>query len=247
MSECFKLLLQDGQGHREVRVVQIESTETVKSLKTVIQDKFSIPACCQELYFESLQLRDSERLTEHRFRESDIIHVKYETIADIREVENALKGLKALLHMLMEEERTPNAVKFNFGLVTMLPEKVVTLNQLGEKHFSKISTNKYYSNMALFRSIDGINMLIKAHKLLVEHEEAPVLVLEAVFVLLWARLSLMRNCIDTSQLRDIAAVLMKSFQRHDIRQSSNVSPTNGISVKKDVTLLSLRAICKWVY
>ena len=244
MSETFQLILQDKDGNSEAGTVQLEPTETIKALKSAIQDKFSIPACCQKLYFESLQLKDSDNLTVHRFRESDVIHVRYETRADIQEVLSGLHDLKELLHLLKEAERTSNTVKFHVALVHSLPVKVTTLNQLGEKHFSKLSTDKYYSNMALFMKNDGIDTLLKTHWLLLEHDQPAVLVLEAVFLLLWARLSLMRNCLDTDQLRDIASLQLRCFQRHDIKKASEASPQDGSRIKRDVILLSLRAISK---
>ena len=244
MLETFKLILQGEGGTREIETIQFEPAETIKSLKSAIQDKFSIPTCCQKLYFESLQLRDSERLTAYRFRESDIIYVRYKAKADIQEVFNALGVLRELLHILKEVERTSDMVKFNVTLVSSLPVKVMTLNQLGERYFSKISTHQYHSNMALFMENEGVDMLCTAHHLLLEHDQPAVLVLESVFLLLWARLSLMRNCLDTNQLRDIASLLLQSLQRHDIIEANKASPNDTSRIKKDVILLSLRAISK---
>lgn len=245
MSESFRLLLQDGEGRIESRNVGVKPKWTVKELKLAIQDKFSIPYCCQKLYFETLQLKNSDRITDYRFRESDVIHVKYETTADIDEVLNAINSLKQLVATLAEAERTPDVVKFNIALVSSLPNKVVTLNQLGERHFSKLSSNKCYANMAFFMSHEGIDMLLKAHQLLLKHDEPPVLLLEAVFVLLWARLSLMRNCLETNHLRDITSLVLGSFQRHDIKKALDSSPiNNGLRIKMDVIQLSLRAISK---
>ena len=245
MSESFTLLLEDGDGNSEANAVQLEPTATVNTLKSAIQDRFSIPACCQKLYFESLQLRDSDSCTMYRFRESDVIHVRYETRADVSEVVNALNCLRELLQIFTEVDRTSDLVKFNIAIVHALPVKVVTLNQLGEVYFSKASTNKYYTNMALFMSNGGIDVLHKAHLLLLEHDQPPVLVLEAIFLSLWARLSLMRNCLDTGQLTGIAVLLLKSFQRHDFKKASDTaSPNDGSRIKRDVILLSLRAISK---
>ena len=245
MSETFKLpvLLRDGEGNSETEAVQMELTATAKSLKSVIQEKFSIPSCSQKLYFESLPMRDSDSFAKYRLRESDIIQVRYETKADISEVLNALNGLKELLQIFTEVERTSDVVRFNITLVQALPVKVMTLNQLAERHFSKVSTNKYYSNMALFISHGGVELLLRAHQLLLEHDQPPVLILETLFLLLWARLSLMRNCLDPSQLRDIATLLLRSFERHDIRKSSDIASSNN-GVKRDVILLCLRAISK---
>lgn len=244
MSESFRLLLEDGDGNSEDDAVQLESTATVNTLKSAIQDKFSIPACCQKLYFESLQLKDNDSCTLYRFRESDVINVRYETRADVNEVVNALNCRKELLQIFTEVARTSDLVKFNIALVQALPVKVMTLNQLGEVYFSKVSTNKYYTNMVMFMSNRGIDVLYKAHLLLLEHDQPPVLVLEAIFLLLWARLSLMRNCLDTGQMIRIATLLLRSFQRHEFKASDTASPNDGSRIKRDVILLSLRAISK---
>ena len=244
MLESFNLILQDAEGTTEVENIQFEPTATIKSFKSAIQDKFSIPTCCQKLYFDSLQLRDNERLAAYRFRESDVIHVKYEARADIQEVLSALGVLRELLHILKEVERTSDMVKFNFTLVSSLPMKMVTLNQLGERYFSKISTNQYHCNMALFMENEGVDILCTVHHLLFEHDQPTVLVLESVILLLWARLSLMRNCLHINQLRDIASLLLQSLQRHNITKASTAPPNDTIHIKRDVILLSLRAISK---
>lgn len=244
MLENFNLILQDAEGTTELETIQFEPTETIKSLKSAIQDKFSIPTCCQKIYFESLQLKDNECLAAYRFRESDVIHVKYEARADVQEVSSALGVLKELLHMLKEVERTSDMVKFNYTLVSSLPVKLVTLNQLGERYFSKISTNQYHCNMALFMDNDGVDILCTVHRLLFEHDQPTVLVLESVFLLLWARLSLMRNCLHVNQLRDITSLLLWSLQRHDITKANAAPPNDSIHIKRDVILLSLRAISK---
>ena len=244
MSESFRLLLEDGDGNSEADAVQLEPTATVNALKSAIQDRFSIPACCQKLYFESLQLKDNDSCTLHRFREGDVINVRYETRADVNEVVNALNCLKELLEIFTEVARTSDLVRFNIALVQALPVKVLTLNQLGEVYFSKVSTSKYYTNMTLFMINGGIDVLYKAHLLLVEHDQPPVLVLEAIFLVLWARLSLMRNCLDISQMIRIAALLLRSFQRHEFKASDTTSCNDGSFIKRDVILLSLRAISK---
>ena len=244
MLETFNLILQNAEGTTEVENIQFEPAATIKSLKSAIQDKFSIPTCCQKLYFESLQLRDNERLAAYRFRESDVIHVKYEARADVQEVFNALGVLRELLHILKEVERTSDMVKFNFTLVSSLPMKMITLNQLGERYFSKISTNQYHCNMALFMENEGVDILCTVHHLLFEHDQPTVLVLESVILLLWARLSLMRNCLHINQLRDIASLLLRSLQRHNITKANTAPPNDSIHIKRDVILLSLRAISK---
>ncbi len=244
MVETFNLILQGAEGTTELETIQFEPTETIKSLKSAIQAKFSIPTCCQKLYFESLQLRDNEYLAAYRFRESDVINVEYEARADVQEVFSAISVLRELLHMLKEVERTSDMVKFNLTLVSSLPVKLVTLNQLGERYFSKISTSQYHCNMALFMDNDGVNILCTVHCLLFEHDQPTVLVLESVFLLLWARLSLMRNCLHINQLRVIASLLLRSLQRHNINKANTAPPTDSVHIKRDVTLLSLRAISK---
>ena len=242
-SESFQLvlILQDTKGKSEAETIQVDSAATVNALKYLIQDKFCIPRCCLKLHFESLELRDGDNLASYSFREKDVVHVGYETRADIHEVLNALNGLRRLVNMLMESS---NTVTFNMAIVNTLPANVVMLNQLGERYFAKFSTDKYYSNMAFFITNEGLDMLLKAHQLLLEHSQPPLLVLEAVFLLLWTRLSLMRNCLNQGQLKDIATVLLRSFQRYSINKSSNATSTNGSDIKRDVILLSLRAICK---
>ena len=242
MSDEFQLILQDREGKNEAETIQVQSTATVNALKFLIQDQFCIPSCCQKLYFGSLQLKDDDSLALYRFRESDVVHVRYDTKADIHEVLHALNGLRKLLHMLVEA--SSDVVKFNMAIVNTLPVNVVILNQLGERYFAKFATDKYYSNMAFFISNEGLDMLLKSHQLLLEHSLPPLLVLEAVFLSLWARLSLMRNCLSRSQLKDIAAVLMRSFQRYSIERCSDSTRTDGSQIKKDVILLSLRAISK---
>ena len=54
----------------------------------------------------------------------------------------------------------------------------------------------------------------------------------------------MRNCLSGSQLKDITAVLLGSFQRYSIEKCSGLTRTDGSQIKKDVILLSLRAISK---
>ena len=244
MLETFNLILQDAEGTTEIENIQFEPAATIKSLKSAIQDKFSIPTCCQRLYFESLQLKDSELLAAYRFRESDVIYVKYEAKADVQEVFNALVVLRDLLHTFKEVERTSDMVKFNFALVSTIPVKMVLLNQLGEQYFSKISTNQYHCNMAVFMENEGVDMLCAVHHLLLEHNQPTVLVLESVILLLWARLSLMRNCLHINQLRDIASLLLQSLQRHIITKATTAPPNDSVHIKRDVILLSLRAISK---
>lgn len=244
MLQAFNLLLQDAEGTTEVENIQLESAATIKSLKSAIQDKFSIPTCCQRLYFESLQLRDDEDIAAYRFRESDVICVKYEARADIQEVFNALNVLKELLHIFKEVERSSDMVKFNFALGSSLPLKVVTLNQLGERHFSKISTNQYHCNMAFFMENEGVDMLCTLHHLLFGHNQPTVLVLESVILLLWARLSLMRNCLHINQLRDITSLLLQSLQRHNITKATTAPLDDSVPIKREVILVSLRAISK---
>ncbi len=244
MLQTFNLLLQDAEGTTEVENIELESAATIKSLKSAIQDKFSIPTCCQRLYFESLQLKDNEPIATHKFRENDVVCVKYEARADIQEVFNALGVLRELLQIFKDVERSSDMVKFNLIVVTSLPMKVVTLNQLGERHFSKISTKQYHCNMALFMENEGVDMLCTLHRLLFEHNQPTILVLESVILLLWARLSLMRNCLHMNQVRDITSLLLQSLQRHDITKATTAPPDDSVHIKREVILVSLRAISK---
>ena len=73
---------------------------TVSQVKEHVETKYSIPVCCQTLFFECRKLRDQETLTQSWLREEDTIVVRYDTVANVQEVTELVGHLKQLLQKM---------------------------------------------------------------------------------------------------------------------------------------------------
>ena len=73
------VLVNTSEGSEDHHVLQFEGTPdsvTVLDVKKEVETKHKVPTFYQELYFESIVLRDENTLTKYSIREGDSVTVK---------------------------------------------------------------------------------------------------------------------------------------------------------------------------
>ena len=89
---------------------------TPLELKKRIEEKFSIPSCVQTLHYQSIILKDSDKLQHTHFRSGDTFIINYPIEGNCEMVQNVIQWLREILELfqtieendfLPDEERDP--------------------------------------------------------------------------------------------------------------------------------------------
>ena len=138
-------------------------------LKESIQNEFSIPACCQRLYFESILIGDSERLDSYRIRDGDTFHVHYNSegdVEDILEIISSIRFFVESIQLALFEGVLP-------GEQTLTVSKIDSLNK---KYFEPFDAERASANRLLFVCNNGLELMHQLHVMLLQQswEDAPL-------------------------------------------------------------------------
>lgn len=142
----------------------------VKDLKSCIEAKYSIPACCQGLVFESVAMEDKMLLEFYHVRDGDSIHVNYTSegnVADILDVVDNMSRSYDFINSI-QDALCSHVVTDDLDYQMNQNIKWDKVNDLPEVYFSPCSSDKSEANRNLFIQCGGLDMLQRLHGLLLQ-------------------------------------------------------------------------------
>ena len=141
---------------------------SVKDLKNTIQSELSIPVPCQKIYFESALLLDYDSLRYCRIRDGDVLHVHYNSEADVDEILSAVNAMRDMLTFIQSmQPALANHKKYTPELDHQIQAAInhQTLHSLASSCFNLSFGERYRANVVLFTSSGGIDLLSQLYKL----------------------------------------------------------------------------------
>lgn len=142
---------------------------TVTEVKTQVEVKYSVPACCQALYFESTLLRDQNTLAQSWLRDGDTIVIRYNTTADVKEVIEIVTLLRQFLEKVEEYTSSAGGERQVNTNILQLGSNVKTVRDLVFNSFRDAS-ERSDANRLLFVHKNGVETLYKLYGLILKTE-----------------------------------------------------------------------------
>lgn len=142
----------------------------VKDLKSSIESKYSIPACCQRLVFESVTMEDKMLLEFYHVRDGDNIHVSYASEGNVVDILDVVDHMSRSYDFIdsIQDALCSHIVKDDLDAQMNQNIKWDKVNDLPEVYFSPCSSDKSEANRNLFIQCGGLDMLQRLHGLLIQ-------------------------------------------------------------------------------
>ena len=152
----------------------------VSLLKENIESKFSIPACCQEIFFNSTMLHDSQSLPLPYMRHDDTIEVHYRCTADVEDIRNVMKQLQDAETCLVSLQPFLSKNRYCVGTDDYSKLRDI-LNLQGVESLYKRYFNCHpdntdknrEANLLYFLHSNGLTLLCSLHTLLLTQQWSP--------------------------------------------------------------------------
>ena len=146
--------------------ISSSASVTVSEVKEYVEKEYQIPAHCQSLYFESTLLRDEDILSQSWIRE-DCITIKYDTDADVDDIDELVATLKVILKAVESYYQTlvhTGSVDFYF---IISEADIKRASNLIFKVF-KIKSKRSDANRLLFVRKGGIEALFSIYDIILQ-------------------------------------------------------------------------------
>lgn len=168
----FQLLLHcDVEKTTQLKTLEVvHFPETTLSLKQAIEDKMSIPACCQRLQLENIPLRDSDSLRMCHLRVGDTISVHFDCEADVDSILEVIAAMKLMIPYIdsIQPQLCAQAAHL---LDAELREciKASLVEDLTVKYFFPCSADRSKANRLFFVHRGGLETMHHLHMTLLRH------------------------------------------------------------------------------
>ena len=147
-----------------------QAPETVSEIKEQIQRKFKVPSCCQTLYFESFLLREGESLYAYHIRDEDVLHVDYNSEADIEEVLDIISTMRKMIPFIVsiQPELSSESISQEFDTRIVQNVKDIQVESLSSKYFVPFASERADANRLLFMHNEGLEVMHELHIMLLK-------------------------------------------------------------------------------
>ena len=154
---------------------------TPLELKKRIEEKFSIPSCVQTLHYQSIILKDSDKLQHTHFQSGDTFIINYPIEGNCEMVQNVIQWLREILELfqtieesdfLPDEERDPLLSSYLRKAEDLIwsGKRDGTVLDLCRHLFYQWEDKRTYINKLFFRHEGGLDVLMNVYGLLVSKD-----------------------------------------------------------------------------
>ena len=144
--------------------------DTVLEVKEKIQSKFNVPVCCQALYFDSVLLREGESLYTYRIQDEDVLHVEYNSEADVEEVLDIVSTMRKMIPFIesIQPELSSESVSQDLDTRIRQNVKVAQVESLPSTYFFPHASARADANRLLFIHNGGMDLMHELHVVLLK-------------------------------------------------------------------------------
>ena len=155
---------------REKQLCLEQPPETVLEVKEQIQSKFKVPRCCQALYFDSVLLREGESLYTYRIQDEDVLHVEYNSEADVEEVLDVVSTMRKMIPFIesIQPELSSESTSQDLDTRILQNIKATVVESLAFKYFFPCASEKADANRLLFIHNGGLDLMHELHVVLLQ-------------------------------------------------------------------------------
>ena len=227
----------------------------VRDLKSCIESKYNIPACCQRLVFESVTMEDKMLLEFYHMRDGDSVHVNYVSEGNVSDILDVVDHMSRSYDFINSIQDTLCSHIITDDLDNQMNQNIKwdKVNDLPEVYFSPCSSDKSEANRNLFIQCGGLDILQRLHGLLLQQP--------------WANMPLNMQYMEHSILRtywNITASftvrmyvlqypralghILRSFQRVQLQENAMMKVPKNIYASRMASTSELNRIaCEVVY
>ena len=255
------MLCCDDSAEKKTLVLPAGLPTDVEGLKNVIQSELSIPVPCQKIYFESALLLDHDSLRYCRVRDGDVLHVHYNSEADVAGIQQQVELLKEvivhveLIQPELADQKTVYRSDIDAHINRMRPQEGIRL--LAYTYFSPLLSEESKANVACFAHYSGIDLLSQLHALVLKHpwERTPFALqyIELAILCVWWKLSAMLGARMFLLDSQICNCLVQSALRVTVKPKERVCApahvlvgVNQNSLLSKVIFEAVGTLCKYV-
>ncbi len=156
----FRLHCRSTDSCEEATLKLPSPPRTVVDVKTALEAECSIPACIQQLQFESATLRDAESLANLHVRSGDRLSVAYKAPADCTAIKEAIAWMNSVVELLEEETPAAHTSRRVLDLIISGYQACIMEN-LAFKRFSPWVSPVVQVNKLYFLQEGGLELLLK--------------------------------------------------------------------------------------
>ena len=156
----------DEVRSRSVKIVTPCTPITILDVKLCVENELSIPACCQELSFESQKLRDCDSVEVLKIREGDTLTINYESEGMVEDVREIIKGMKSMNRILRKKtirKRLENGGGCDTEISNNLDTVKVKVQLLASAYFHPPTDPRSKANRLFFVSNNGLQIMHQLH------------------------------------------------------------------------------------
>ena len=154
----------DDAQSRSVKIVTPCTPRTILDIKLCVESELSIPACCQEMSFESQKLRDCDSIEVLKVREGDTLTINYQSEGMVEDVMEIIKGMKSMKRFLRKKairKRLENGGGCDAEISNNLDTVQVEL--LASTYFHPSADPGSKANRLFFVSNNGLQIMHQLH------------------------------------------------------------------------------------
>ena len=231
----------------------------VRDIKKEVEAAFSIPACVQEVEFEFVQLKDTDRVESLRLQSGDTIFVNYKSEADCENVKVVLDWMQLLTCLLQGEVPSIfHQMSFDLNEVVSAGINDHLMEDLAFQKFSPWTCPVRQTNKLYFVDLGGLDVLMELYALL-QREAWRTSLLEMKF-LEASCMCILSNLASSNDLRRLiiskggVGKSIKSFLHVPLKKGCVVvddsgclgDPEHNNIILVDVVQSALAILCKYV-
>ncbi len=154
----------DEVRSRSVKIVTPCTPITILDVKLCVENELSIPACCQELSFESQKLRDCDSVEVLKIREGDTLTINYESEGMVEDVREIIKGMKSM-NRFLRKKTIRKRLENGSGCDTEISNNLdtVQVESLASAYFHPSADPRSKANRLFFVSNNGLQIMHQLH------------------------------------------------------------------------------------
>ena len=155
---------------KEKKLYLEQPPKTVSEIKEQIQSKFKVPSCCQILYFDSVLLREGESLSTYCIRDMDVLHLDYNSEADIEEVLDIISTMRKMITFIVsiQPELSSESISQDLNTRIVRNVKATQIESLFSKYFVPLASERADANRLLFVHNEGVEVMHELHVVLLK-------------------------------------------------------------------------------
>ena len=148
--------------------------DTVTELQRHIETEYSVPRCCQSVFFEGLPLRGDDSLRDHRVRNGDTFHVRYESEADVEDIRKVVEDMQRFLKIVKDAyDNHPDYFSKDavHDVIPLFDHQVKSerVECLAIQYFRPFKSPRAVANRLFFIDVDGLAILHRLHTLVLRY------------------------------------------------------------------------------